>query len=96
MVKMEIDLEKAWDHCRKNEEEIDKSNKCGCFYCLSVFGKKEIVDHILERDGNETIRCPICTIDSVIGDASGLPVESEWFLKEMNKYWFSPAEEMRV
>jgi len=38
-------------------------------------------------DTGETAICPRCSIDSVIGDASGLPVTKE-FLKEMNKHWF--------
>lgn len=38
--------------------------------------------------------CPHCQIDSVIGDASGLPITNE-FLKQMHEKWFqhSPVSE---
>jgi hypothetical protein len=39
-------------------------------------------------EGDGTAICPICQIDSVIGDASGLPVEDRAFLKSMHELWF--------
>jgi hypothetical protein len=37
--------------------------------------------------------CPRCGIDSVIGDASGLPVAEPAFLDEMNRHWFGSVNE---
>ena len=35
--------------------------------------------------------CPKCGIDSVIGSASGYPIEHS-FLMKMREFWFSPSE----
>jgi hypothetical protein len=43
-----------------------------------------------EADINETGQtalCPRCGIDSVLGSASGYPINRE-FLQKMNEYWF--------
>ena len=41
---------------------------------------------IFEKDGSRTAICPICGIDSVIGDASvGISAE---LLEEMNEHYF--------
>ena len=38
-----------------------------------------------------TVFCPLCGIDSVLGDAYGLPVEDPTFLKDMHARWFETA-----
>lgn len=69
-------------HSRK---EIEKSNKCGCFYCLNVFEPKDIE---VWSDNNDTPICPYCYIDSVIGDAQGYPADDLRFLESMNQIFF--------
>nr|WP_308560538.1 cytoplasmic protein [uncultured Prevotella sp.] len=69
----------------KNYEQIEKSEKCGCFSCCEIFTPSEITDYI--PDEPPTAECPFCHTDSVIGDASGFPITKD-FLKKMKKRWF--------
>ena len=71
--------------CSNNRNSLQKDSLCGCFYCLSIFRPSEITEWIDEKD--DTALCPLCGIDSVIGESSGFPITKE-FLTEMNKYWF--------
>ncbi len=81
----QIDLQQAHKHSSNNKEEILKSKVCGCFYCREMFDPKEIKNWIKDEKG--TAQCPYCFIDSVIGDASGIPI-TRAFLEEMHKEWF--------
>jgi hypothetical protein len=89
------DIIEAHKHCIRNKEELERSTYCGCFYCLSIFKlvehDLEWIDNSLYGTKNGTLLCPICHIDSVIGDASGYPI-TPTFLAEMGKHWFSPAK----
>ena len=69
----------------KNYEQIEKSEKCGCFSCCEIFSPSEITDYL--PDEPPTAECPFCHTDSVIGDASGFPITQD-FLKKMKKRWF--------
>jgi hypothetical protein len=90
--------ETAHAHSSCNRAELERSEVCGCFYCLSIFPPSEIVEWIepIYRDnqlvrgdpkGDQTAICPKCPVDSVIGSASGYPITTE-FLQRMYKYWF--------
>lgn len=68
-----------------NKEQIEKSEKCGCFFCGEIFSPSEITDYL--PDEPPTAECPFCHTDSVIGDASGFPITKD-FLKKMKKRWF--------
>ncbi len=68
-----------------NKDQITKSSRCGCFYCVKIFSPDEI-DEWIDPD-EDTALCPYCDIDSVIGDASGYEITEE-FLKKMNERWF--------
>ena len=81
----ETELKAAHKHCTSNIKELRKSKLCGCFYCEKIFDPNEITEWI--QDSDLTAVCPYCDIDSVIGDASGIPITKK-FLKEMYKYWF--------
>ena len=85
----EEELKTAQDHGRDNREEIVASRTCGCFYCLGLFTPASIERWLNEESG--TAVCPLCQIDSVIGDASGYPVESPQFLAEMHWRWFESS-----
>ena len=67
-----------------HREQIEKSEICGCFYCLAIFQPSAI-----ERwtDNGTTAFCPHCDIDSVIGAASGYPIDTA-FLEKMRQHWF--------
>ena len=74
----------AHNHSNHHKEELARSENCGCFYCLAVFKPNEILEWI---DKGKTALCPKCNIDSVIGSASGYPID-EKFLVEMESHWF--------
>jgi hypothetical protein len=79
------DVRQAHKHSIHHKPEIMKSNRCGCFYCCSIFTPDQIKDWVDE--GDVTALCPICGIDSVIGDHSGFEITKE-FLEKMKLYWF--------
>ena len=91
------DLDKAWtidalkavySHSIRNEESILKSDFCGCFHCISIFPVADVKSSamMVEKDGCKTAICPICGIDSVLGDAS-VEISAE-ILEMMNEYYF--------
>lgn len=74
----------AHKHRIRHRAEVEASTLCGCFYCLATFPPADITQWC---DEQSTALCPKCGIDSVIGDASGYPID-ERFLTRMNKHWF--------
>ena len=72
-----------------NRAEIERSEKCGCFYCMKIFDAHQIADWVDTRGphAQQTALCPYCGIDSVIGDNSGVKI-TERFLRKMHKAWF--------
>ena len=77
----------------ENWESIKKSKMCGCYYCCSIFPSSEITDDDWTPDlHGRTVLCPKCFIDSVIGDASGIPICKD-VLEELHQEKFGiPAE----
>jgi hypothetical protein len=74
----------AHKHSIGHRAELEASDICGCFYCLSTFAPTEIREWI---DEGQTALCPNCPVDAVIGSASGYPITPE-FLKRMHEHWF--------
>lgn len=64
-------------HSFKNKEEVLNSAKCACFHCFRIYGPDEIDTFFTEKDGRETVLCPYCLVDTVIGDASGYELTDE-------------------
>ena len=84
-------LDAAHKHSIYNRQEILKSTKCGCFYCGHIFTPAELDEEMDWTDdyaSQTTALCPVCMIDSVIGDASGFPVADKTFLDGMYEYFF--------
>jgi len=79
------DYIEAHRFCGNHKEKLLQDEKCGCFYCCTIFSPTEIEDWI--DNASNTALCPYCGIDSVIGESSGFPITKE-FLKKMNTYWF--------
>ena len=80
----EQQLREAHTHSVHNNDEIVRSQHCGCFSCCRVYNASEVVDYV---DNGETAVCPHCGIDSVIGDASGIDLTPQ-FLNAMLRRWF--------
>ncbi len=74
----------AHRHSIRHRQEIEASERCGCFYCLAVFVPSDIMDWV---DEDATALCPQCGIDSVIGASAGYPITRE-FLERMKQHWF--------
>lgn len=77
----------AHRHCSANRAAILASRMCGCFHCLKTFAAREVTGWIRELDGSETALCPHCHIDSVLGDAAGIPLTDQ-FLAHMKQIYF--------
>lgn len=75
----------AHRRCVMHRIELEKSDLCGCFYCMANFSPSTIDKWI---DQEQTALCPKCGIDSVIGSASGFPITKE-FLEQMYAHWFA-------
>jgi hypothetical protein len=91
---VDVDLVNAHTHSSNHRADLFRSEWCGCFRCLAIFPTEAIEDWTDVVDGvGVTAFCPECGIDSVIGAASGYPIE-EWFLRRMRERWFSAAEEL--
>ena len=82
-------LEEAHKFCRNNMPSLRQDRRCGCFYCLTIYDPKEIVEWLEGKPGDPrgTALCPHCGIDSVLSKSAGFPLTKE-FLTEMYKYWF--------
>lgn len=78
----EAELKVAHDGATNNQDEILRSESCGCFYCLDTYPPNRIEDW---TDEGRTAICP-CGVDSVVGSASGRV--DPLFLKSMRAYWF--------
>lgn len=80
----------AHQYSSNHRKQIEDSELCGCFYCLEVYSLSKITEWV-DEDENEvgqTALCPYCGIDSVIGSASGVPL-NRVFLSSMQQVWFS-------
>ena len=62
----------------RNWDSVKKSRMCGCYYCCSIFPSSEVSDDDWVPDfPGKTVICPKCSIDSVIGDATGIPIRED-------------------
>lgn len=73
-------------HCSHNRKEIARSKNCACFYCKTRFESSKIERWVGRFDN--TALCPHCSIDAVIGDASGINL-TDSLLELMHHEWFS-------
>jgi hypothetical protein len=82
------DYIRAHRHSIRHREEVLASERCGCYYCGSIFPPADIEVWVDEWEGvGQTALCPKCGIDSVIGSASSYPI-TERFLAAMKAHWF--------
>lgn len=81
---MPSDTDIAHKTCIRNRALLLRSAQCGCFCCFAIYAPTEIREW---TDGEQTALCPRCGIDSMLGSASGWPIERE-FLAKMYRAWF--------
>jgi hypothetical protein len=82
-------LENAHKRSIFNVNEIQESKICGCFFCLAIFPSSDIVEWCDDDNPKgKTALCPKCGIDSVIGSASGYPIDDPEFLKASHNKYF--------
>lgn len=76
----------------ENHDSVERSVMCGCYFCCSVFPSSEVTmeDWIQDRHGMTAV-CPRCHIDSVLGDATGIPISKE-ALEEFRDYSFGTPD----
>ena len=82
----EEEIKSAANHSFDNRDEIEKSKMCGCYYCKRTFPAFLIRYRDYTAIDNTAI-CPLCGIDTVIGDASGVPINRKG-LSEIYHYMF--------
>lgn len=72
----EEEINRAAKHSYNNKHEIEKSKMCGCYYCMRTFPASLIryQDYVML---DNSALCPLCGIDAVIGDASGVPINKK-------------------
>ena len=79
-------LEAAHEHCFSNEVEVRDSESACCIACAVPFPARLATEVIRQLgDDNRTVFCPVCALDTVIGDCSGLPVNDPAFIVAMNR-----------
>lgn len=85
-------IRRAHTHATEHREEIEASDLCGCFYCLSTFDPTEIKAWTDTDDAGvgQCALCPRCGIDSIIGSESGFPI-TQRFLQQMKGHWFGES-----
>ena len=66
-----------------NIDEIKKSSKCGCYFCISVQNSADVVEFV---DDGTTGLCPNCGIDSLLPNETNLDT-----LAELNEKRFAEA-----
>ena len=85
--KLENYSDKAYNHSICNKEELNKSKRCGCFYCLRIYNTHEIKEWLEEKSGAKTALCPYCDVDAVISESNEYELCKE-LLKYMHNIWF--------
>lgn len=60
---------------------LEKAHVAGCYFCLSVFAPRTVVEFVDDRD---TAVCPHCGIDSVLPG-----VDDRYLLAQGHVHWFT-------
>ena len=67
-----------------NKQIVHQGSKAGCFHCLRIFDVSEIKNY---TDNEKTVICPLCGVDSVVGDMCGFELNED-ILKKAYKPWY--------
>ena len=79
------EYKEAERHTWHNRDEIIRSRWAACYFCHSAYRSYRAWEC---TDGGNTIICPVCGVDSVLGDAYGLPIYEKDFMNHMHWYGF--------
>src|SRR5262245_44217335 len=81
-------IRSAHSHSSNHRQELLAGTTCACFYCCTVFPTDNITEWIdIVRGERQTALCPLCGVDSVLGERAGFELSPE-FLHDMKPYWF--------
>ncbi len=83
----EEQLQAFYSRIHGNDREILNSDTCSCIFCRQTYSAREISDWIPNPDGTLNAICPICGMDTVIGDKKQGRIDHD-DLKEINLRFF--------
>ncbi len=83
----EEQLQSYYSRIRSNDREILNSDTCSCVFCRQTYSARDISDWIRNPDGTLNAVCPICGMDTVIGDRKQGRIDHD-DLKEINLRFF--------
>ena len=75
----------AHKHASKHRSEVERSARCGCFFCFRTFAPSSIKAW---TENNQTALCPGCGVDAVLG-SEGSPRIDDAFLRKMHGHFFA-------
>lgn len=91
-------MEKYIQRTFKNKENIEKSDKVGCYNCKKIL-KKEDVDFLRELDNTETGLCKHCGYDTIITEdllkEDGKEL-NEKFLEDLHEFAFGSSSRFEI
>ena len=76
--------EAIWQFCGFHRRLLERSARCGCFYCERLFSPSEIEAW---TDREQTALCPHCGIDAVLPEVPLYVLDAE-LLREMHEAFF--------
>jgi len=79
-----MDINSMMKHSFNNFLELKNSVYACCYFCESHLNTTDIVEFINEHNDGKTGICPLCGIDSLIGDASNLPIDDITFVSNLH------------
>lgn len=79
-----MDVDDASKYSIHNIKQLEESEIAGCYFCCQIFKPSEVEEFV---DEDDTVICPKCGIDSVLGDKSGYEINIET-LKKLKERWF--------
>lgn len=83
----EEQLQSYYSRIHSNDREILNSDTCSCIFCRQTYSARDISDWISNPDGTLNAICPICGMDTVIGDRKQGRIDHD-DLKEINLRFF--------
>lgn len=89
MPKEQDPLEQLYQRSKNNDGEILNSDVCSCFFCRQTYSARDVCDWVSDDEGNMNAICPVCGMDSVIGDRKEGRLDHDT-LKALNLRYFGP------